>query len=80
MPSLSDRVAGTGGWDRYRRVKVGTVALAAGPRALTVRPDGPPRGALLDLRAVYLVPPGAEPPADTPGPVTPRPPPAVPPR
>src|SRR5262249_53239284 len=59
-PSLSGQVAGTGGWDRYRRVKVGTLTLARGLRTLTVRPDGPPRGALFDLRIVYLVPRGAE--------------------
>jgi putative heme-binding domain-containing protein len=56
---LRGRVAGTGGWDRYRQEKVGTVTLAAGTQRLTLRPGGERlNGALLDLRGVYLVPPG----------------------
>lgn len=66
-PALHSQVVGTGGWDRYRRVKVGTVTLTAGQQALTVRADGPLRGALLDLRTVYLVPRGTEPPAEREG-------------
>ena len=54
----------TGGWDRYRPVKAGTVSLAAGAQTVTVRPAGDAiRGALMDLRAVYLVPPGMNPPS-----------------
>jgi putative heme-binding domain-containing protein len=62
-PPLRGTVGGTGGWDRYRTVKVGTLSLPAGASRVTVRPDGPVRGALMDLRTVYLVPPGATPPA-----------------
>jgi putative membrane-bound dehydrogenase-like protein len=58
---LRGKVAGTGGWDRYRQKKVGTLTLPAGTVRLTFRPDGPVRGALLDLRGVHLVPPGTLP-------------------
>jgi putative membrane-bound dehydrogenase-like protein len=59
---LRGKVAGTGGWDRYQMHKVGTLTLpAAGTHRLTFRPDGPVRGALLDLRGVHLLPPGTQP-------------------
>jgi putative membrane-bound dehydrogenase-like protein len=59
---LRGKVAGTGGWDRYRQQKIGTVTLAAGSRRLTLRPAGGRlRGALLDLRGLHLVPPGQKP-------------------
>lgn len=65
-PPLRAAVAGTGGWDRYALRKLGTVKLPAGASRLVVRPDGPVRGALADLRTVYLVPVGTRPkvPAD----------------
>jgi len=54
-------VTGTGGWDKYRRQKIGTVTLAAGTHRLVLRPDaGTIQGALLDLRGIYLVPEGQE--------------------
>lgn len=59
--TLRGKAAATGGWDRYQLTKVGTVTLPAGPVRVTVRPDGPVRGALFDLRKVYLVPPGQVP-------------------
>jgi putative heme-binding domain-containing protein len=57
-PALRGQVAGTGGWDRYRQQKIGTVTLSAGRQRLTFRPDRAPRGALLDLRGIHLVPKG----------------------
>ncbi|MFO0901685.1 MAG: PVC-type heme-binding CxxCH protein [Pirellulales bacterium] len=74
---LKGRIAGTGGWNQFRRTKVGTVDLKAGPQRWIVRPDGPTlRGALVDLRAIWVVPEGqtpdmslasaASPPAPTP--------------
>jgi putative membrane-bound dehydrogenase-like protein len=60
-PTLRGRVAGTGGWDRYALVKLGTVKLPAGTGRLTFRPDAVIRGALLDLRTLYLVPVGTQP-------------------
>ncbi|MBI1915191.1 MAG: neutral/alkaline non-lysosomal ceramidase N-terminal domain-containing protein [Planctomycetes bacterium] len=56
-PPLSGRVASTGGWDQYRRQEIGTITLKAGEQSLTFRPDGQQvRRALLDLRAISLVP------------------------
>jgi len=54
--TLTYSVAGTGSWDQYRRVNVGTVALPAGSCRLEVGPAGPLRGPLLDLRSVELRP------------------------
>jgi putative membrane-bound dehydrogenase-like protein len=59
---LRGKVAATGGWDRYRQEKIGSVTLAAGAQQLTFRPEGPAlRGALLDLRGLRLVPKGQKP-------------------
>ena len=66
-PPLRLTVPGTGGWDRYTLRKLGTVKLPAGAGRITVRPDGPVHGALLDLRAVHLVPVGTQPKATTAG-------------
>jgi len=60
-PAVRRKVAGTGGWDKYRLDKIGTVELPAGFQRLTLRPDAQLKGALMDLRAVYLVPPGQTP-------------------
>jgi hypothetical protein len=59
--ALRGKVKATGGWDKYRQEKIGTVTLEAGTRRLTFRPDGDLRGALLDLRGIYLVSPGQKP-------------------
>ena len=59
--TLRGKVAGTGGWDRYTLTKLGTVNLPAGASRITFRPDGTIRGALIDLRTLYLVPVGAKP-------------------
>lgn len=60
--TLKAKIASTGRWDKYRRISLGTVELPAGRQEMTVRPDGPlkPGTALLDLKALYLVPPGRE--------------------
>jgi putative membrane-bound dehydrogenase-like protein len=58
---LKGVVASTGGWDQYRLKKLGSVKLPAGVGRITVRPDGPVRNALFDLRTVYLVPVGSQP-------------------
>ncbi|MCO6454586.1 MAG: c-type cytochrome, partial [Pirellulaceae bacterium] len=54
--SLSVQVPGTGGWDRYGSLSLGTLQLPAGPVDAILRSDGPVRGAVLDLRGVRLVP------------------------
>jgi putative membrane-bound dehydrogenase-like protein len=53
---LSMTVAGTGNWDTYRQKPLGQLELAAGRHELVVRPDGPLRGPLVDLKAVRLTP------------------------
>jgi putative membrane-bound dehydrogenase-like protein len=59
QPTLRGQVVGTGGWDKYHQQKIGTISLAAGKHRLVLRPDaGTIHGALLDLRAIYLVPEG----------------------
>jgi putative heme-binding domain-containing protein len=64
-PVLGGKVTGTGGWDRYRQLKIGSITLAAGKHRLTFRPaNGKLRGALLDLRSIHLVPPGQQPAVD----------------
>jgi putative heme-binding domain-containing protein len=60
-PTVEGKVAATGEWHKYQLVKVGVVSLPAGAGKVTVRPVGPVRGALFDLRAVYLVPEGTRP-------------------
>jgi putative membrane-bound dehydrogenase-like protein len=61
-PTLRWTVTSTGGWATYKWVKIGTTKLPSGDGKVTVRPDAETvRGALLDLRTVYLVPKGAEP-------------------
>jgi putative membrane-bound dehydrogenase-like protein len=59
--AIRGKVASTKGWDHYQRVKIGTLKLGAGVTSVTLRPDGPLKGALLDLRTLYLVPEGADP-------------------
>jgi putative heme-binding domain-containing protein len=58
-PVLRGTVEGTGAWNKYRQIRIGTINLSAGPHTLIFRPDGAlVREALLDLRCVYLVPKG----------------------
>jgi len=58
---LRGRVAGTGGWDRYRQQKIGEMKLPAGLVRVSLRPDGDVAGALMDVRSVHLVAPGKSP-------------------
>jgi putative membrane-bound dehydrogenase-like protein len=60
-PEVRGKVPATGSWDRYHQQKVGTVMLSAGSHRLTFRADGPFRGALIDLRGIFLVPLGQRP-------------------
>ena len=52
---LHGRIESTGAWSQYRRTKIGTIALKKGMQRLTLRPDGPPARALVDLRGLILV-------------------------
>ena len=63
--SVTATVAGTGlDWSNYRRVRLGRLRVPAGQHRLTVRPDGPVRHALMDLRMIALTAPGAEVPGE----------------
>ena len=53
---VTGQVEGTGNWDTYKRVKVGEVELDATRQRVTLRPAGKVNGALLDLKAIELVP------------------------
>ncbi|MGD9646314.1 MAG: PVC-type heme-binding CxxCH protein [Pirellulales bacterium] len=55
---LAGKISGTGGWDRYTQVRLGSVMLRKGSGRLTFRSAGPIRGALVDLRQLKLVPAG----------------------
>ena len=53
--SIQGKVTGTGGWDKYKREKIGTISLPAGRQQIILRPTGSPlKGALMDLRGVEL--------------------------
>ncbi len=58
---LQGAIAGTGGWDQYRQVKLGRLALPPGNHRVVVRPAGPLRHALMDLRTLKLTPAGLAP-------------------
>jgi hypothetical protein len=52
---LRGKVSPTGGWDKYRKTKFGTLKLDAGQRRIVLRPDGEQlQRALMDLRGVHL--------------------------
>lgn len=59
--SLSGTVDSSGGWDRYQLQHLGTLTLTEGDLELIVRPSGPIRGALADLRAIHLTADGSVP-------------------
>ncbi|MFM7835814.1 MAG: dehydrogenase, partial [Planctomycetaceae bacterium] len=54
---LTARVPGTGTWDEYRRWEAGTIDLHRGRGQLMVTAPEKPRMALLDLKAIRLLPP-----------------------
>ncbi len=56
--TVGGKVTGTGNWDTYKSLTVGTVKLAKGPAELFIRSDGSIKSALMDLRGVRLLPVG----------------------
>lgn len=58
---IKGTVVGTGGWDQYRQIKLGRLTLTAGEAQVSLQPGGPVRDALMDLRAIKLVPAGVAP-------------------
>jgi putative membrane-bound dehydrogenase-like protein len=73
--TLPGNVPGTGSWDDYHRANFGQVRLEPGQCRLGFRSDGPITGALIDLRAIRLIPvsKGGKAPSKTPGGAEPRP-------
>jgi putative membrane-bound dehydrogenase-like protein len=57
LEPLTAKVQSTESWDVYRQTRVGSIRLEAGQQQITVRSAGPIRGALIDLKAIKLVPP-----------------------
>ncbi|MBX9792637.1 MAG: HEAT repeat domain-containing protein [Pirellulales bacterium] len=55
---IEGKIAGTGGWEHYTQVRLGSLALRKGAGRLTFKAGGPVRGALVDLRQLTLVPAG----------------------
>ena len=53
---LVAKVSGTGNWDTYRQLQLGSVELPAGVQQMVVRPDGRVKGPLIDLKSVRLRP------------------------
>ena len=53
---LRGKVASTGSWDTYRKARVGVLRLQAGRQQVLLRPEGTIKGALIDLKALRLVP------------------------
>ncbi len=54
--SMTGAVAGTGGWSNYQRGLLGEAYLEQGEQAIVVRPNGPLKGALWDLKLLELRP------------------------
>ncbi len=53
---LTHKIVGTGSWDEYRGVNIGTLYLNGGAQEVTFRGQGKIRGALADLKKVELSP------------------------
>jgi len=53
---LSAKADPTGGWEQYKTVRVGQVHLPAGRTSLSIKSNGKPRAALMNLQAVKLDP------------------------
>jgi putative membrane-bound dehydrogenase-like protein len=56
--SLIGTVTATGGWDRYRQARLGSIQLKAGLQTIEFRGEPPVTTDWLDLREVRLVPTG----------------------
>lgn len=54
---LTARVPGTGSWDSYQTWRVGALDIFGGTQQITVTAVEPPQSALIDIRAIRLLPP-----------------------
>jgi hypothetical protein len=50
----------TGGWGKWQKKPFGAIKLTAGQQQIILRPDGPIKGELSDLREIHLIPQNAE--------------------
>jgi putative membrane-bound dehydrogenase-like protein len=57
---VTGRFPSTGGWGRWQKKQFGRLQLAAGRHQITLRPGGPIKGELSDLREIHLVPAEAQ--------------------
>ena len=57
--NLTGTVEKTGGWDTFRKAKIGRMQLNAGSQRAVFKPNGEFKTALLDLRQIDLVPVGS---------------------
>ena len=57
-PGVSGTLPSTGGWGRYQKRKFGVLQLEGGRQRIRLRPNGPARKELSDLRGIHLVPLG----------------------
>ena len=53
---LTDKTQGTGSWDNYKRIKLGTLAFEEGNAIATIRSIAPQNNFLMDLKGIELVP------------------------
>lgn len=54
---VKGKIGKTGSWFTYRKEKIGTIQLNAGKHTVVFKPGpGSPKGALLDLREITLIP------------------------
>jgi hypothetical protein len=53
---LAAKADSTGGWEQYKTLRVGQINLPAGRTSLSVKSNGKPRGALMNLQSVKLDP------------------------
>jgi putative membrane-bound dehydrogenase-like protein len=53
---ITGTVAGTGNWDTYKQLRIGTLMFAAGQHRLIIRSAGKPTGAMIDLRGIRITP------------------------
>ena len=53
---LRGTVAATASWDEYQKKMIGKISLSQGTSEILFRSDGAPKGYLLDLRGIQLVP------------------------
>jgi putative heme-binding domain-containing protein len=53
---LRGTVSATESWDQYQKKMIGKVSLLSGANDISFRADGAPKGYLLDLRSIQLIP------------------------